>query len=181
MSDVRYSSLQRERDGSRGGAMSAFMRIALVFLINVTLISGGVIGPDVGPAQAKERGLFATKIMKFFRNSVDTEQKDENNTGSDEKFQKYEGFMVHIADEKDVEKILLLDIALEIEKGEAQMAAHQLEIRKIIYRTSKEILSEQSRLSDVQKRLKQEIERRVNRCMRRSSVKGVYITRFTAL
>lgn len=181
MKDVRYSAVKGKKDRSKGAEMSALVRILLLLLVTVSFISGGILAPGVGTAQAKEWGLFAKEIVKFFRNGDDREHKGGNNRTSDQEFQKYEGFMVYIAGERAVKKIVLLDIALEIEMSDAQKATHQREIRKIIYRTSKEMLSGRARFPHVQKGLKQEIESRVNRWMRRPCVKGVYITRFMVL
>ncbi len=183
MKNVRCSAIKMKKNRLKGAEMSALVRISLLLLVTASFsfMSGGILGPGVGAAQAKEWGLFAKEIVKFFRNGDDREHRGENNRPSDQELQKYEGFMVHVAGERAVKRIVLLDIALEIEMGEAQRANHQREIRKIIYRTSKEMLSGRARFPHVQKGLKQEIERRVNRWMRRPCVKGVYITRFMVL
>ncbi|MFB3925556.1 MAG: flagellar basal body-associated protein FliL [Syntrophales bacterium] len=91
-----------------------------------------------------------------------------------------ERFAIDLKDDRGNFKVLLCDIALELNQG-ASITKEKTDIRRTIYRTLKSKNIDKLILPKAKKGLKKEIESELEKVLGGKIVKQVYFTRFTVL
>jgi len=95
---------------------------------------------------------------------------------TEERFEYFNDFIVHIKGVRKKDRILVCDVVIELNRG-AKLSKERVELRRIIYKTLKELLD----LYGNRRRLKKEIKIRSNNFMDDEIIKSVYFTRFVLL
>ena len=127
---------------------------------------------------------------------IDFEKKGSPGTASTEEiFEYFNGFIVHIKRGDFHHRILVCDVVIELNQG-MKLPQERIELRKIIYNTLKELLKIPSSplfqrgargdfhpldLYEIRRSLKEEIKIRLNNFMNDKIIKGVYFTKFVLL
>jgi len=90
--------------------------------------------------------------------------------------QYFNDFIVHLKDNNRKDRILICDVAIELDRG-MKLSKERVGLRKIIYKTLKEL----SGLSGIRRGLKEAIQIRLNNFMDDEIIKRVYFTKFVLL
>ena len=96
--------------------------------------------------------------------------------GGQRSFEYFNDFIIHIKGVHKKDRILLCDVVIELNRG-AKLPKDRAELRRIIYKTLKELLD----LYGNRRKLKKEIKIRSNNFMDDEIIKSVYFTRFVLL
>jgi flagellar basal body-associated protein FliL len=94
-------------------------------------------------------------------------------------FEYFKDFIIQVKDDMS-NGVLVCNVVLELRPG-TKLTQGRLELRKIIYRTSKNLKIRFSSLLSARERLKKEIKERLNRFMENDVILNVYITKFIIL
>jgi flagellar basal body-associated protein FliL len=94
-------------------------------------------------------------------------------------FEYFKDFIIQVKDNTD-NGILVCNVVLELRPG-TKLTQDRFELRKIIYRTSKDLKIRLSSLLNARERLKKDIKERLNRFMGDEIIIDVYITKFIIL
>ena len=150
-------------------------------VVSLVMICAGVIFWGSGIAQAYEKDGFAAQIVKLFKNKKEEQKISDRHAGFGYEFRQFKGFVFHRKEGKKVDALFLVDIVLDCEKSEAPGEVDDVQLRKIIYRVSKNVISERGLSPNMQKHLKKEISIGVNQWMKRPFVRSVFVTGFMKL
>jgi len=94
-------------------------------------------------------------------------------------FEYFKDFLIQVKDDTG-NGVLVCNVVLELRPG-TKLTQDRFELRKIIYRTSKDLKIRFSSLLNARERLKKEIKERLNRFMGNDVIIDVYITKFIIL
>jgi hypothetical protein len=137
--------------------------------------SGGVRGqslPAVSLAGSEARSRACSP-----NRPIDFEKKGSPGTASTEEiFEYFNGFIVHIKRGDFHHRILVCDVVIELNRG-MKLPQERIELRKIIYNTLKGL----SESPEIRRSLKEEIKTRLNNFMNDEIIKNVYFTKFVLL
>jgi len=92
------------------------------------------------------------------------------------KFEYFKDFTVHLKDSNKKGRILICDVAIELNQG-MKVSEEIAGLRKIIYKTLKEL----SGSPEIGRKLKEAIKNRLNSFMGDEIIKSVYFTKFFVL
>jgi len=92
----------------------------------------------------------------------------------------FHNFAIDLKDEQGNYKVLLCDVALELNKG-AKLSQEPANIRKVIYKTLQAKTIESLTAGKGKKALKKELESELDKTLGGQAVKQVFFTRFTLL
>ncbi len=104
------------------------------------------------------------------------EESSQGTASTEERFEYFNDFIIHIKGVHKKDRILLCDVVIELNRG-AKLPKDRAELRRIIYKTLKELLD----LYGNRRKLKKEIKIRSNNFMDDEIIKSVYFTRFVLL
>ncbi|MBN2516012.1 MAG: flagellar basal body-associated FliL family protein [Deltaproteobacteria bacterium] len=94
-------------------------------------------------------------------------------------FEYFKEFIIYVKDDTS-SGVLVCNVVLELRPG-TKLTQDRFELRKIIYRISKELRIHFSSLLNARERLKKEIKEKLNRFMGNDVITDVYITKFILL
>ena len=94
-------------------------------------------------------------------------------------FEYFKDFLIQVKDDTN-NGVLVCNVVLELRPGK-KLTQDRFELRKIIYRTSKDLKIRFSSLLNARERLKKEIKERLNRFAGNDVILDVYITKFIIL
>jgi flagellar basal body-associated protein FliL len=94
-------------------------------------------------------------------------------------FEYFKDFIIQVKDDTS-NGVLVCNVVLELRPG-TKLTEDRFELRKIIYRTSKDLKIRFSSLLNARERLKKEIKESLNRFMGNDVIIDVYITNFIIL
>jgi flagellar basal body-associated protein FliL len=94
-------------------------------------------------------------------------------------FEYFKDFIIQVKDDRN-NGVLVCNVVLELRPG-TKLTQDRFELRKIIYRTSKDLKVCLSSLLNARERLKKDIKERLNRFMGNEIIVDVYITKFIIL
>jgi len=94
-------------------------------------------------------------------------------------FEYFKDFIIQVTDDMN-NGVLVCNVVLELRQG-AKLTQDRFELRKIVYRTSKDLKIHFSSLLNARERLKKLIKEKLNRFMGNDVIIDVYITKFIIL
>ena len=102
------------------------------------------------------------------------------NLATGDALEHFHNFAIDFKDGQGNYKVLLCDVALELNKG-VKLSREPADIRKVIYKTLQAKTIESLTAGKGKKALKKELESELDRILGGQAVKQVYFTRFTLL
>ena len=158
--------------------------LAVVCLCIVMFVSGSALSRLAVNAF---NGIFKEKkirnrisgLIKRPSSMMESQPKEKNSVGitsSEERFECFNSFVIHLEDNHKKDRILVCDVVLGLNRG-MKLARNRVELRKIIYRSLKKL----SNLPGTKWQLKEEIKVELNSSMEGEIIKGVYFTRYILL
>jgi len=156
-------------------------RVILMCLMILVLVGFGCLGKaTVGIADIGEErdvpsdtaGLISGEARQVFPNVQKV-------TLPQTSFEYFKDFIIQVKDDTS-NGVLVCNVVLELRPG-TKLTEDRFELRKIIYRTSKDLKIRFSSLLNARERLKKEIKESLNRFMGNDVIIDVYITNFIIL
>lgn len=167
-----------EEKGKDRGRLRALLVGMSLFLVLAALVSSGIV-----VYQARVSDSFSSAIENLFAARTGAGSGQSYGPGEDRQWQhhEYRDFVIHIAGNGGEDRILLYDATLEFPETYSLDEAGRQQLRIVMYRVSKEAVSEMNIRTTPLRLVRREIERRILEATAGDSVRAVYFTRFVVI
>ena len=156
-------------------------RVMLMCLMIMVLVGFGCLGKaTAGIADIGEERDVRSDTAGLISGEAQQElSKVQEVTLPQTSFEYFKDFIIQVKDDTS-NGVLVCNVVLELRPG-TKLTEDRFELRKIIYRTSKDLKIRFSSLLNARERLKKEIKESLNRFMGNDVIIDVYITNFIIL